>query len=77
MIRYSENSPIVKAVRELEAKADELGLLLEYCPSGIVFHHKSSGTSAVYLDIDWEETTQFPHPFENKLMKLESYLHDG
>lgn len=74
MKRFKESAPIVQAIRELEAKADELGIIIEHTVNGLVVHHKSSGQIGVYLDIDFEETTQFPHPFENKVIPLENYL---
>lgn len=75
MKRYTEEAPITKAVRELELEADRLGLTIEYTCNGLVIHHKSSEATAVYVEADdGRETTEFPCPFETKLLTLDSYL---
>lgn len=72
MKRYTDNSNIVQAVRQVEELMYDLGLQLEVVHQGIVFTLKNE--QAIYLDIEWTEETQFPSMFENMLIEYNSYM---
>lgn len=72
MLRYTDNSEIVQAVRKVEDLMFELGLQLEIVHHGIAFTFKDQ--QALYLDIEGTEETQFPGMFQTKLIDYDSYM---
>ena len=72
MKRFTANSKMAQSVKALEDLMDEFGITMSVTPHGIMFD--MDGMRAVYLDIEGEETTRFPHPFETKLIERNSYM---
>lgn len=72
MLRYTDNSEIVQAVKQVEKLMFELGLQLEIVHHGIAFTLKDQ--QALYLDVEGAEETQFPGMFETMLIDYDSYM---